>query len=68
MDACMGTGDNAGVSSANPKHTPARSIRVPGRLWDPAKRKAAQEGETVTDVVVRALERYVAEPTPATTD
>ncbi len=27
--------------------------------WDAAKAKAAERGETVTDVLVRALERYV---------
>lgn len=42
-----------------PTHTPPRSIRIPDDLWNAAKAKAAERGETVTDVVVRALERYV---------
>ncbi len=40
-------------------HTPLRSVRVPSPLWEAAKAKAAERGETVTDVLVRALERYV---------
>lgn len=40
-------------------HTPRRSIRVTDRLWQAAKTKASLEGETVTDVVVRALRDYI---------
>ncbi len=43
----------------NQPKTPARSVRVAPLLWDAAKAKAAERGETVTDVLVRALERYV---------
>ncbi len=43
----------------NQPKTPARSVRVGAPLWDAAKAKAAERGETVTDVLVRALERYV---------
>jgi hypothetical protein len=39
--------------------TPARSVRVPDDLWAAAKAKAEERGETVTDALVRALERYV---------
>lgn len=42
----------------NPAHTPPRSIRVPDAVWDAAKAKAAERGETVTDAVVRFLTRY----------
>ena len=38
---------------------PARSVRVPDDLWTAAKERAAERGETVTDVLVRALRRYV---------
>lgn len=38
---------------------PARSVRVPDDLWRAAKERAADRDETVTDVLVRALERYV---------
>lgn len=40
-------------------HTPPRSVRIPEPLWQAAKAKAAERGETVTDVIVKALERYV---------
>lgn len=47
--------------------TRARSIRIPQDRWDTAKACAAARGETVSDVVNRALEEYprstVAEPT-----
>lgn len=43
----------------NQEATPRRTVRVPDELWEAAKRKAADEGETITDVVVRALTRYV---------
>jgi len=39
--------------------TRARSVRVPDDLWAAAKVKAEERGETVTDALVRALERYV---------
>ena len=51
--------EDAGMKST---HTPPRSIRIPDPLWEAAKAKAAERGETVTDVVVRALERYVKRP------
>lgn len=49
----------------NQPKTPARSVRVPQTLWDAAKTAAAGREETVTDVVVRALEEYVTDPPPA---
>jgi hypothetical protein len=42
-----------------PTHTPRRTIRVGEALWVAAQEKAAERGETVTDVIVRSLERYV---------
>jgi len=41
-------------------HTPIRNIRVPDDEWEAAKAKAAERGESVTEVVRRALRRYVA--------
>lgn len=38
---------------------PARSARVADELWNAAMARAAQRGETVSDVVRRALRRYV---------
>lgn len=46
----------------NQPKTPARSVRVGDSLWKAAKQVAATRGETVTDVIVRALERYVNRP------
>jgi hypothetical protein len=43
----------------NQPKTPARSVRVGAPLWEAAKAKAEERGETVTDVIVRALDRYV---------
>jgi hypothetical protein len=43
----------------NQPKTPTRSVRVGDPLWDAAKAAAEQRGETVTDVLTRALERYV---------
>ena len=39
--------------------TPIRSVRVPDELWDAVQQIAADRDETVTDVILRALERYV---------
>lgn len=43
----------------NQPRTPNRTVRVPGELWEAVKRKAADNGETVTDVIIRALKRYL---------
>lgn len=43
----------------NRPKTPHRTIRVPDDLWDEAKTKAAEREETVTEVILRALRRYV---------
>ncbi|MDA8440505.1 MAG: hypothetical protein M0Z51_16825 [Propionibacterium sp.] len=39
--------------------TRLRNFRIPDDEYDPAKAKAATRGETVTDVVRRALVEYV---------
>lgn len=41
--------------------TPQRPIRIPDELWQAAQVAAKRRGETVSDVVRAALERYVAE-------
>jgi predicted HicB family RNase H-like nuclease len=43
----------------NKPATPKHGVRVPDDLWQAVKRAAADQGETVTDVIVRALKRYV---------
>lgn len=45
----------------NQPATPLRSFRVPDELWEAVKRVAADRDETVTDVIIRALVRYVRE-------
>jgi hypothetical protein len=46
----------------NAPKTPGRNVRVADRLWLAAQAKADERGETVSDVVRRALERYVRNP------
>jgi predicted HicB family RNase H-like nuclease len=43
----------------NAPKTPLKSFRIPEDLYRAAQRKAAEKGESVSDVVRRALERYV---------
>lgn len=43
----------------NQPATPTRTVRVPDELWEAALRIAHDRGETVSEVVRRALERYV---------
>lgn len=43
----------------NKPKTPIRGVRVPDSEWHPAQKKAKAEGETVTDVLRRALRDYV---------
>lgn len=43
-----------------------RTIRVDDSIWNAAKQAAAAQGETVTDVVVRALADYAAAHAAAT--
>ena len=42
--------------------TPSRNVRVPDGLWQAAKKRAASEGRTITEVIVSALHRYVSAP------
>jgi len=43
----------------NQPKTPLRNVRVSEELWQKVKAKAESKGETVSDVIRRALERYV---------
>lgn len=43
----------------NKPKTPLRSFRIPDETYKAAQVKAAEKGETVSDVVRKALERYV---------
>ncbi len=46
----------------NPEHTPRRTVRVPDDVWRAAQEKAERRGETLSDVIRRALERYAKRP------
>ena len=41
-----------------PGKIPLRSVRVADPTWEAAQRRAAERGETVSDVIRRALRRY----------
>jgi LDH2 family malate/lactate/ureidoglycolate dehydrogenase len=43
----------------NKPATPTHSVRVPDDIWDAAVRKAAEEGTTVTEVILDALRRFL---------
>lgn len=43
----------------NKPKTPLRAVRISDDLWQAAQAKAAEKGETVTDVLRRSLEKYV---------
>ena len=43
----------------NQPKTPARSVRVPDEEWLPAQKIAKETGETMTDIVRRALRQLV---------
>lgn len=57
----MGTPADTFRRVPNQPATPKRGVRVPDELWEAAKRAAADNDETVTDVILRALTRYVRE-------
>lgn len=46
----------------NQPKTPLKSFRIPEALYAAAQAKAAERGETVSEVVRKALERYVRRP------
>ena len=48
--------------------TPVRNVRVPDEIWKPVQVKAADQGVTVTDVIVVALEKYLADDSAPLTD
>ena len=42
-----------------PDGTPLRNVRVPDDLWQAAMSKALERGETLSEVIRKALEKYV---------
>lgn len=47
------------MASAASRQTPTTTVRIPLDLKAAVQAKAEAKGETLTDVVLRALERYV---------
>lgn len=43
----------------NAPKTPTRTIRVSDELWTAVQAKAADQGITVTSVVIEALEKFI---------
>lgn len=43
----------------NAPKTPTRTIRVPDDLWKAVQKRAAEEGVTVTSIILNALQTYV---------
>lgn len=52
-----------------PNHgeTPRRTVRVPDDVWQPAARKARDNGENVSEVIRRALADYLRDDPPVST-
>ena len=46
---------------ADRHRTPHLTVRIPSDLRDAVKAKALEQGETLTDVIRRALEEYARE-------
>lgn len=43
----------------NQPKTPKRSVRVSDEIWQAVKEKAKKRGETITEVILRSLKRYL---------
>lgn len=43
----------------NAPKTPTRTFRCPTDIWEAAKAQAAEDGVTVTDVLISALLNYI---------
>lgn len=50
-----------GCVSPNQPRTPSRSVRISDELWEELRRRADERGETVTDVILRAIRAYLRE-------
>jgi predicted HicB family RNase H-like nuclease len=44
----------------NAPKTPTRTIRVADELWRAAQAKAKEDGVTLTSILIKALEDYIA--------
>lgn len=43
----------------NQEKTPRRTVRVPDDVWRAAQAKAEERGDNLSEVIRKALERYV---------
>lgn len=59
MAGCGHTGSYLACVSPNVPKTPKHGVRIPDDLWQAVKVKAKAQGETITDVIIRALKRYL---------
>lgn len=50
----------------NQPKTPQRTVRVPDEVWLPAKAAAERRGESLSEVIRVALERYAKRNPPPT--
>lgn len=58
MCGCHGTWSHRDEVPNQPA-TPNRTIRVSDELWEAARAKAEAEGVTLTEIIIRALERFL---------
>lgn len=62
VQVCKDTCDDQLVPRPATGETPVTNFRIPKRIAQAAKEKAAAEGRTLTDVVVAYLRRYISTP------
>lgn len=43
----------------NQPKTPQRTVRIPDDVWEAAKSRAAERGDSLSEIIRRALVRYV---------
>lgn len=48
-------------SVPNQPATPVRTVRIPDEVWDALRRRADERGETVSDVILRAIRLHLRE-------
>ena len=53
-----------GMEESRKNHTPIRTMRVDEQTWTAAQAAAAARGESVSDVIRRALVRYAKKYAP----
>ena len=58
-DLCRFHSGHTVSSVPNQPKTPIKCFRIPADLYEAAQAKAAERGESVSEVVRKALERYV---------